>query len=251
MTRAEAPGARRAPVRDDDMPAEEPAAAWQVRAWRRVCVRAHAAFAGGKGALLAAVSIVLDQGIASLQGLRKCTGAVAEQDAPREHDRPGKRATAGRLVDEAAAEAIAPKPRRRLRRLLVYLCVMLAGAMLGTALAYKLLAQLLERQALEIQRQELRLSGYSNSMSALKGKLARQQAQRAEVEARLAKSLAENAKTLEQMRARTPPPAVGEDRGGGIARKARGAWTGSGNCTVGSGDVRSVLAGCIAEMNRR
>jgi len=238
------------------MPAEEPAAA---AAWR---VRTRAAIGGGKGALLAAARVALDNCIAFLQGLRRRAGAAAERDAPREHERPGKRATAGRLVDEAAAEAvIAPKPRRRLRRLLVYLCAMLAGAMLGTALAYKLLAQLLERQALEIQRQELRLSGYSKSVSELKGKLARQQAQRAEVEARLAKSLAENAKTLEQMRARqtsalagrarTPSPADGEDRGDGIARKARGGWTGSGNCTVGSGDVRSVLAGCIAEMNRR
>ncbi|HUX26155.1 MAG TPA: hypothetical protein VMV87_16260 [Burkholderiales bacterium] len=238
------------------MPAEEPAAA---AAWQ---VHARAAFASAKGALLAAARIALDKGIASLQGLRKRAGAAAEQDAPREHEHPGKRATAGRLMDEAAAAAaIAPKPRRRLRRLLLYLCVILAGAMLGTALAYKLLAQLLERQALEIQRQELRLSGYSKSVSELKGKLARQQAQRAEVDARLAKSLAENAKTLVQMRARqtsalagrarTPPPADGADRGGGIARKARGGWTGSGSCTVGSGDVRSVLAGCIAEMNRR
>jgi len=271
LTTAHAPGASRALARDDDMAAEEPAAAeaWQVRALQWLRVRTRAASARGKRALLAAVTVALDKGIASLQGLRKRTGSAEEQDAPRERDRPEKRATAQRLKDEPAAEAaIAPKPRRRLRALLVYLSVTLAGGMLGMALSYDLLAQLLERRAVEIQRKDVKLSGYSKSVVELKKALEQQQAQRTAAEARLAASLAESEKKLGELQAQraqaethpanAPPARAGDARqqenGGGdrgAARGGQGGWTRSGNCTLAGGDVRAVLAGCIADMNRK
>lgn len=251
------------------MPVEEPAEVGvrQVGAWQWVRTRVRAASAHGKRALFATATVTLDRGIACLQGLRKRAAGEAERDAPSEHRRPGNRAMAQLRMDEpVAAAATAPKPRRRLRRVLVYLSVMLAGGMFGTALAFNLLTQLLSQQTLELQRKELKLAGYSKSVAELQRRLAQQQTQRAEVEARLAKSLAQNATTLEQMRAqhaaaearlaqalaaRASIATSPKDAVGGIARSARGGWTGSGNCIVGSGDARAVLANCIAAMNRK
>ena len=271
MTTARAPGARRALPRDADTPAEEPVAedGWRVHARQWLLAKASAAFARAKHVLLAAATAAIDAGIASLQRLRKRAGGAEHRHERRDRERPGKRATTERPRGERAAEeTIAPKPRRRLRGLLVYLGVMLAGGMLGMALAYDLLAQLLDRRSAEIGRQEVKLSKYSKSVAELKKKLDRQQAKQIEAETRLATALAQNEKKLGELQAqraeaetrlasalagRANNPQRREDIGGsrGAARSGRAGWTRSGDCTLGSGDIRSVLNGCIAEMNRK
>ena len=264
MTTADAPGASRALTRDDDVAAEEPAAAeaWQVRARLWLRMRTGAVSARGRRALLAAAAAALDMGIASLQALRKCAGTAQEQDAPRERGRPKKRALAQPLGDDPAIAAeTVPRPRRRLRALLVYLGVALAGGMLGTALAYDLLAQLLERRAVAIERQEAKLSGYSKSVTKLKKALEQQQTERTATEARLTASLADSEKKLGQLQARraqtelhpanAPAALAGDARPQEAARGGQVDWTRSGSCTLSGGDVRAALAGCIADMNRK
>lgn len=269
MTTAPAPGARRTPPRDADTAAEEPVAGdgWQARVRRLLRARASAASARAKQLLLAGATAAIDTGIASLQQLRKRTGGAGDPDEPRDRDlrRPGTRATTARRRGEPAAEeAIAPKPRRRLRSLLVYLGVMLAGSMGGTALAYDLLAQLLDHQSAEIARQEIKLSKYSKSAVELRKNIDQQRAKQIETETRLTAALAENEKKTGELQAKRAEAegqlasataghvddAQRQDgirSGGGNARSRPAA----GDCTLGRGDIRSVLKGCIAEMNRK
>ncbi len=252
MTTARAPGASRTLTRDDEVAAEDPAAteAWPVRARLWLRMRTNALSARGKRALLAAAAAALDKGIASLQALRKCAGTAQVQDAPRERGRPEKRALAQPPGhDPAVAAKIAPRPRRRLRALLIYLGVALAGGMLGMALAYDLLAQLLERRAMAIERQEAKLSGYAKSVEELKKALAQQRTERTATEARLTASLAESEKKLGQLQAPAAP--AGEARPQEAAPGGQAGWTRSGSCILSGGDVRAALAGCIADMNRK
>lgn len=263
MTTTRAPGASRTLTRDDAAAAEEPAAeAWPVRARRWLRLRAIALSARGKRALLAAAAAALNKGIASLQALHKCTGAAQLQDAPRERGRPEKRTQVRPPRDDPAVAAkIAPGPRRRLRALLIYLGVALAGGMLGMAFAYDLLAQLLERRGLAVERQEAKLSGYHKSVVELRKALARQQTERTATEARLTASLAESEGKLgelqaqraqaEQHSAPAPGAPAGDARTQRAAHGGQAGWTRSGSCTLSGGDVRAALAGCIADMNRR
>lgn len=166
-------------------PAEEPIA--------EESLSAHA-----KRALLtrvrARIAAFLDAGIALLQGLRKKVGGA--QDAGEDGDRPGSRRERPEArkktapPDEAAAEP--PKPRRRLRAFLIYVCVMLAGGIGGGALAYnqfqKQLGQLLE----ESLRQEAALvKKIKPGAKTLETFFEEERAKRAEAEKKLALSLAE------------------------------------------------------------
>ncbi|MGP1675583.1 MAG: hypothetical protein ACTS6J_00310, partial [Burkholderiales bacterium] len=216
-------------------------------------------------------SAAIAKGIASLQRLRRRAGGAQDPDERRDHarERPGKPATTVQPGGEPAAEeTVAPKPRRRLRSLLVYLAVMLAGGMGGMALAYDLLAQLLEHRSAEIRRQEVNLSEYSKSMAELKQELDQRQAKQTEAETRLAAALAESEKKLGELQqkraeaetrlasalaARASSPQRRADSGSrlGAARNGQAGRSRAGDCTLGSGDIRSVLSGCIADMNRR
>jgi hypothetical protein len=249
--------------------AEEPVAGegWRIRARQLLRAIASAASARATGVLLGAANAVIDSGIAFLQRLRQRSGGAQHADECRDHERPGKPATMERARGEAvSAEAEAPKPRGRLRRMLVYLGVMLAGSMGGTALAYNLFAQALDRQSAEITRQEVKLSKYSKSAVELEKKL--EQAQQVEAETRLAAALAQNEKKIGELQAQrgeeeTQPgnapaahagnPQRQQDAGksGAAARSGQTAWTRSGSCTLSSGNVRSVLKGCIADMERK
>ncbi len=282
MTKADTPGAKRSLERDADTAVEEPAAdgAWPVRAWRSLRARASAASARAKQMLLAAATAAIDKGIASLQRLRQRAGDTeqshegrdGDHDHAREGDTRGRRGKpgtrAGPKGEPAAEESAAPKPRRRLRSLLVHLSVMLAGGMGGMALAYDLLAQLLDRRSAEVHRQEVKRSENSKLMTELKQKLDQGQVKQTEAETRLAAALAENEKTLgelQQKRAeaqtrlasafagRAGDPQRREDGGSsqGAARNGQAGLTNAGDCNLGSGNIRSVLSGCIAEMNRR
>ena len=140
------------------------------------------------------IAAFLDAGIALLQGLRKKVGGA--QDAGEDGDRPGSRRERPEArkktapPDEAAAEP--PKPRRRLRAFLIYVCVMLAGGIGGGALAYnqfqKQLGQLLE----ESLRQEAALvKKIKPGAKTLETFFEEERARRAEAEKKLALSLAE------------------------------------------------------------
>lgn len=236
--------------------------------------RAIAASARAKQVLLAATTGAIDTGIASLQRLRQRAAGTEDPDERRDHDRkrPGKRAAMERPGGKPATEEpVVPKPRRRLRSLLVYLSVMLAGSMGGMALAYDLLAHLLDHRSAEIKRQEVRMSKYSKSVAELEKKLDQQQAKQIEAETRLAAALVENEKKLGELQAkrteaetrlasalagRASNPRRREDTGSNrgsrsAARSGQAGWARAGNCTLGSGNIRSVLNGCIADMDRR
>jgi len=276
LTRARAPGAKRASAHAAETAAEEPVVedGWQIRARQLLRARVTAAYARAKQILSASTTAAIDKGIATLQRLRKRTGGAERPDECRANDRerPAKPAPTQRTKGEPVALApIAPKPRRRLRSLLLYLGVMLAGGMGGTALAYDLLARLLDRQSAEIKRLEVKLSKYSKSAVEMRKKLEQQQAKQIEAETRLAAALAQNEKTLGEVQAkraeaearlasaiagRASDPQRQEDtdsnRGSrGAARSGQAGWTRAGNCTLGSSNVRSVLNGCIADMDRR
>lgn len=294
MSIAHAPAAKRDRAQDADTVAEARIAvdSWRARARRLLHARADAVTARVKQLVRAAATAATDSGIAALERLRQRADSAEQPQERSGRERMDARAPAqraGRTAAEvsakragsapaqasakraggATAEAPAPKPRRRLRGLLVYLGVMLAGSMGGMALAYDLLAQLLERQSAEITRQEIKLSKYSKSVAELNNKLDQQQAKQAEAEARVAATLTENEKKLGELQAqrvaaesRLASALAGhagneqrqEDAGRAPRAGARGvppAWTKSGDCTLGSGDIRSVLKGCIAGMERK
>ncbi|MBE0622289.1 MAG: hypothetical protein IH605_16995 [Burkholderiales bacterium] len=282
MTRADAPGAKRTLELDAEDEAEEPVAdgRWPVRAWLSLRARAGAARSRAQLVVLAAATAAIDKCIALLQRLRqRAEGAQQEdegrglddagerpgEDALERRGKPGSRAQS--TEEPADEESVAPKPRRRLRSLLVYLSVLLAGGMGGTALAYDLLARLLDQRSAEVSSQQLKLSKFSKSMAQLKQKLEEGQAKQSELEARLATVLAENETKigeLQQKRAeaekRLASALAGrasssswrqEDSGSSAGPDRQAGLSSTGDCTLGSGNIQSVLSGCIAEMNRR
>ncbi|HEX7971105.1 MAG TPA: hypothetical protein VF501_02645, partial [Thiobacillus sp.] len=110
--------------------------------------------------LQARITAVLDASIGFLQRLRKKTGGGQETEDTEDRrgsrpDRPGERRSA-----TAAAETPAdvPKPKRRLRALLIYVSVLLVGGIGGGALAYTLFQQQLDRVLNDSQRREAALS---------------------------------------------------------------------------------------------
>jgi hypothetical protein len=273
LTTAHAAGAARAAAHDAESEAEDRVVddSWRIHAQQLLSAGASAASARAKRMLRGAATAAIDAGIARLQRLRERTGDAKQppERVDRDGERRAKRATAERPED-AVAEAVAPVPRRRVRRLFVYMSVMLAGGMGGSVLAYGLLAQLLDRQSAEIRRQEIVLSKLSKAAAESKNKLERQQAARIEADARLAAALAEKEKQPGDLQAKRveaesgpvvspagrannarPRDAGGERGSRAAARAGQPGWTGAGECTLGSGDVRSALKGCIAEMNRR
>jgi hypothetical protein len=211
----------------------------------------------------------MDSGIASLQRLRKRAGAAEQSGERGDRAPPARRASReGAERNPAAGAAVAPKPRRRLRRLLVYLSVMLAGGMGGMALAYDLFAQLLEQRSAELKLQEAKLSKYSKSVAELERRLSQQHATQLAAETRLAAAHTDNeaklaelqaARTLAEtrlasalaVRADNPRPQAAADNSRAVARGGQTGWTRAGNCTLGGSNVRSALKGCIADMERK
>lgn len=226
---------------------------------------------------------VLDPCIALLHGLRQRAGGAQDADAQTggggsrsRNARPGGARDAAAPSDEAEGEA--PKPKRRLLAYLIYFSVLLAGCMAGGALAYELLAQLLERQATESRRVEAAMSKQSKSVASNQKKLDEAQAKRAEAEKKLAeaqakrievekkleeslkdskaaaekqKKLDEAVKLLESIRGaersgNVPrPPPVGSS--GGAERKPGPLK--SSDCALVGGDVKA-LKDCVASFNR-
>jgi len=185
LNTAQPAAATRAPARAPRAQAEESAVeeteSLQAHAGRLVRTRLGAMACG-----------VLDPCIAVLQRLRAGAGGAQDADTNGDEDSPRPRnARLGRGRDavadaeEGEDEAEAPKPKRRLLAFLIYFSVLLAGGMAGGALAYELLAKLLERQAAESRRVEAAALKQSKSVASNQKKLDEAQAKLAEAEKKL------------------------------------------------------------------
>jgi hypothetical protein len=258
-TRAPAHDAR-APTRVARAAADEPVAGESLYAHAKRSFRSTVS---------AAVTPVLDAGIAFLQSLRKRAGGA--QGANREvdedrlgpgSDRPGGRRAAAAPLTEVEAQA--PKPKRRLRALLVYLSVLLAGGMGGGVLAYDLLQELLANQFAKSERLEAMISKHSKSAATTQQKLEEAQAKRIEAEKKLEASLAEYTKSTAEKQKKLddaekrPEMMFAAERArnaqrpspvspGSATRKAPQLKTG--NCVMSSGNIVA-LKGCIEDFNR-
>jgi len=135
---------------------------------------------------------ILDPCISTLQGLRKRT--VGPEDADEEagdsrrgsrNARPGGGRDAAERADEGDEADEAPRPKRRLLTYLIYFSMLLAGGMIGGALAYELLASLVNRQAMESRRLEAAMAKQSKSAASNEKKLAEALSKRVEAEKKL------------------------------------------------------------------
>ncbi len=140
------------------------------------------------------VTAVLDAGIAFLQRLREKAGGEQEK-ADDTDDRRGSRpdrSEARRSASAAPVEtpAEAPKPKRRLRALLIHVGVLLAGGIGGGALAYTLFQQQLDRVLNDSLRREAALSKQTRPSAEIQKAFEDEQARRADAEKTLAASLA-------------------------------------------------------------
>lgn len=272
MNSAQSVAAMRAPARAARIPAEESAAEESLYAHASRLLRSR---------LGAVARRVLDAGIALLQRLRQRTGGAhaldAEDDENRSrlrHAEPGRRRDAAAPADEEEAEA--PKPKHRVGAFLIYFSVWLAGGMVGGALAYELLAKLLDRQATHSRRLEAALSKHTKSAVSKQKNLDEAQTKRAEAEKKLEeakkkqieaekkleaalndskaaaekqKKLDEAVKLLESIRAadrsntaqRAPPVS---SSGEGRARPPK-----SGDCTLAARNINA-LKDCVEDFNR-
>ncbi len=274
MTAVQVSGAGRVPARAAGPPADEvvTACSWhqRARAWLRA--KSCALYVRAKARLAAAAGSAIDGGIAALQRLRRHAGGTdpADERPERERARSGRRTAGARAPVEAGAGpgVAVHKPRRRLRGLLVHLGMLLLGAMGGMALSYDLLERLLERRAVELKRQDAKLSKYAKSAARLQAQVEQAQLKRAEAETRLAAAQAEDARKLGELeakradlgarlaaalaaRASAVPPRQERAGGRGAARITQTARTKSVDCTLGASNVRSALKGCIADMGRK
>lgn len=247
----------RAPARVAHASTEEPVAEESLWAHARRVLRSRVS---------AAATAVLDAGIALLQWLRKRAGGAQDPDAeagegrPRSRtDRPAGRRDAAAHSAEVEAEAEAPKPRRRVRAFFVYLSILLAGGMGGGALAYDLLAKLLDRQAVESRRLEAAASKQAKAAATVQKKLEDAEKKLEVSLAEYTKSAAEKQKKLDEAEKRPVPILAAEGAGqaprpspGSAGREPRPPKTPlkTGDCTlVGSGNV-AALKDCVADFNR-
>ena len=136
---------------------------------------------------------VLDSGIALLQKLRtKAGGAPVVAEEP---DRPGARRDRMRERDEPVETEAAPKPKRRLRAVLIYLSFVLVGGMAGSALAYHLFQKQLDVLLEESQRLDQALAEKSRPSAEILKAFETEQARRVEAEKKLAAAFSEYAES--------------------------------------------------------
>lgn len=139
--------------------------------------------------LQARITAVLDAGIGFLQRLRQKTGGVQETaETEDRRDRPGERRSATATAEPPVE---APKPKRRLRALMIYALVMLIGAAGAAAGAYLLFQDQLDQQLRASQRREAALSKKTRPSAELTKAFEDEQARRAAAEKKLTASVAE------------------------------------------------------------
>jgi len=140
------------------------------------------------------IAATLDTGIAVLQRLRAKTGGApepAEDPDDRRGSRPDRLQTRpGASAAPAATPAEAPKPKRRLRALLIPSGVLLVGGIGGSALAYTLFQQQLDRVLNDSLRQEAAHAKKNRPSAEIQQAFDDEQARRADAEKKLAASLA-------------------------------------------------------------
>lgn len=140
------------------------------------------------------ITRMLDGAIALLQKLRtKAGGAPVVADEPDRPDRPDARRDRMRERDEPAEAVAAPKPKRRLRAVLIYLTFVLAGAMAGSALAYHLFQKQLGALLEESQRLDQALAEKSRPSAEILKAFETEQARRLAAEKKLAAAFADYA----------------------------------------------------------
>lgn len=166
-------------------PTDEPAAEETLAAHARRALRTR---------VRTRVTAVLDAGIGFLQRLRKKAGGEQEKVEDTDDRRGARpdRSEARRSASAAPAEtpAEAPKPKRRLRALLIYISVLLVGGIGGGALAYTLFQQQLDRVLNDSLRREAARSKKTRPGAEIQKAFDNEQAQRADAEKKLAASLA-------------------------------------------------------------
>ncbi|MDA8129197.1 MAG: hypothetical protein M0Z73_10935 [Betaproteobacteria bacterium] len=160
-------------------PTDEPLAAETLAAHARRALRTG---------VRARVTAVLDAGIAFLERLREKAGGAREKT----EDIDGRRRPARRGASAAAGETPGdvPRPKRRLRALLIHLGVLLAGGIGGGALAYTLFQQQLDRVLAESLRREAARAKQAQPGADIRQAFEDARTQRDDAERKLAASLA-------------------------------------------------------------
>lgn len=180
-----------------------------------------------------------------LRRLRRARADAEEIEAA--EDEPVRRDAQHDATEE---ETEAPAAPSRWRRLLPYALVLLAGTAAGGGTLYWLSAQVIARQAAELDAQQSEVArlkglvaGYDKLTLQNKKKLEEEQGKRAELENRLAMAQAELT--------RPPPPAAVRSAGAAPAA-GRAADPGkAADCTLRPGTIGSTLKSCLEEFNRR
>lgn len=165
-------------------PTEEPAA--------EESVFAHAKRALGTR-VRARITAVVDAAISLLQKLRPGGVPAPKEDEDRPRARPDR--PRDRDAGTPSVESAAPKPKRWLRALLIYLSVMLVGGMGGGALAYVQFQKQLGLQLEESQRLEAALAKKTRPSAEIRKAFEDEQARRAAAEKKLTSTLAEYAES--------------------------------------------------------
>lgn len=192
----------------------------------------------------AAVTAVLDAGIAVLQRWRKQAGGAQKADRDDGEDRPRSRTDrpggGRRDATEADAEDEAPRPRRRLRTLLVYFAVLLAGGMGGGALAYSLLEELLDRKTAEGLRMEAEKKLETSAAEYMKAAAEKQK--RLDVAVKLLDTIITAERAV-----KVQPPG---NRGSASSAGSKATPLKTGKCTLDSGKSADTLKDCLEDFNR-
>ena len=229
-------------LRDEEAPAGP---RWQVRLKHRLQARAI---------------VILDAGIAALQGLKTRAGA---QEEAGEERRLGSHA----LEPEQAIEA--PVPKRRLRRFLIHVLLMLIAGTLGMSFSYRLLSKILSDQSDRIRTQRDEIRAYNRADQEKAVQLAKilksldaEHARRVELEQRLSEPAAQAPKAETPPKEavaedRQPAPKQGLSRSGAAAAPSRASTFSpsapqkTGNCDLtAGGNSPDALKRCIDAFNR-
>lgn len=203
--------------------------------------------------LSAMVGAVLDPGITFLQYLRKAAGfaQAGEDDAKSRKDRPGARPEPAAPSAAAPAATAATKPKRRLRAMLVYLSVLLAGGMGGGVLAYDLLDKLLIYHFTENRRLEAAFATQSWSAETTRQTLEETQSKHSEAEKQLAALRAEHAKLVAEGKDKLVlAPTRAETLRAGHVPVLPANAVNSSNCKAIAGNDLNALMDCIHKFNR-